>query len=60
MFKRVTKVNKEGRGKTESLPSIEPEDCKKLSRFFKQKMASAPDPEALQENFIFNLIYRIG
>ena len=58
MFKGVNK--EQGHDETESLPSIEPEDQDKLSAFFKAKMAGPPDPEALQQIFIYNLIYYMG
>ena len=58
MFKGVTRVNKEeGRGETESLPSIEPEDFDKLSAYFKTAMSGPPNPTVLQEIVILNLIY---
>ena len=61
MFKGVTRVDKEeGRGETDQIPPIEPEDFEKLSQFFKEKMAHPPNPTVLQEMVMFNLIYYMG
>ena len=42
------------------LLSIDPEDFHKLSEYFKTKMQGPPDPTALQEILVFNIIYYMG
>ena len=61
MFKGMARVGKdEGRGEINSHSSILPEHFKKLSVYFKAKMARPPNAVVLQEIVIFNVIYNMG
>ena len=54
MFRRMTrKDKKEGRGETQSMPTIEPKDFTKLSNYFKTKIAGPPNPAVLQNIVVF-------
>lgn len=61
MFQGVTKKAKEeGRGETNSMPPIEPEDLQRISEYFQQNMNGPPNPAKLQEIVLFNVIYYMG
>lgn len=61
MFTGVTRKAKlEGRGETESMPPIEPEDLQLISEYFQRNMDGPANPQKLQEIVLFNIIYYMG